>query len=88
MEITRWTIMFLNMPHSAEEVTSDRWEHPYSREKAVYPLKYLKNQSIGCPCPELIMFTVTEILCALVLQLKILSNSIFWASLISPASCN
>ena len=36
-------------PHSAEEVTSDRWEHPYSREKAVYPLKYLKKSKYWVP---------------------------------------
>ena len=36
-------------PHSAEEVTSDRWEHPYSREKAVYPLKYLKKAKYWVP---------------------------------------
>ena len=36
-------------PHSAEEVTNDRWEHPYSREKAVYPLKYLKKSKYWVP---------------------------------------
>ena len=36
-------------PHSAEEVTSDRWEYPYSREKAVYPLKYLKKSKYWVP---------------------------------------
>ena len=36
-------------PHSAEEVTSDKWEHPYSREKAVYPLKYLKKSKYWVP---------------------------------------
>jgi glycine dehydrogenase len=36
-------------PHSAEEVTSDNWEHTYSREKAVYPLKYLKKSKYWVP---------------------------------------
>ena len=36
-------------PHSAEEVTSDNWEHSYSREKAVYPLKYLKKSKYWVP---------------------------------------
>ncbi len=29
-------------PHTIEEVTSD-WDHPYSREDAVYPLAYLRQ---------------------------------------------
>ncbi len=32
-----------NAPHTAEEATADNWNHPYSREKAVYPLAYLKK---------------------------------------------
>jgi glycine dehydrogenase len=32
-----------NAPHTAEEVTSDRWAHPYSREQAAYPLPYLRD---------------------------------------------
>lgn len=31
-----------NAPHTSEEVVCD-WEHEYSREKAVYPLEFIKN---------------------------------------------
>lgn len=32
-----------NAPHTAMIVTSDNWPYSYSREKAAYPLAYLKN---------------------------------------------
>lgn len=32
-----------NAPHTAGMVMSDAWDMPYSREKAVYPLEYVKN---------------------------------------------
>ncbi|MEZ4964266.1 MAG: aminomethyl-transferring glycine dehydrogenase [Saprospiraceae bacterium] len=32
-----------NAPHTCEEATASAWEHKYSREKAVYPLPYLKQ---------------------------------------------
>ena len=32
-----------NAPHTLEMVTSDEWLLPYSREKAAFPLEYLKN---------------------------------------------
>ncbi|AWW30439.1 glycine dehydrogenase (aminomethyl-transferring) [Echinicola strongylocentroti] len=32
-----------NAPHTAGMVMSDDWDLPYSREKAVYPLDYVKN---------------------------------------------
>ena len=30
-----------NAPHTAKEVSSDNWSHPYSREHAAYPIGYL-----------------------------------------------
>ncbi|MFM8449368.1 MAG: aminomethyl-transferring glycine dehydrogenase [Haliscomenobacter sp.] len=30
-------------PHTAEQATADSWNHSYSREKAVYPLPYLRE---------------------------------------------
>jgi glycine dehydrogenase len=30
-------------PHSAQVITSDEWNLPYSRQKAAYPLPYIKN---------------------------------------------
>ncbi len=32
-----------NAPHTAEILVNDQWEFPYSREKAAYPLPYLRN---------------------------------------------
>lgn len=32
-----------NAPHPEYEVVSDKWEHSYSREKAAYPLEYLRD---------------------------------------------
>jgi glycine dehydrogenase len=31
-----------NAPHCLEHVTADEWKHKYSREKAAYPLPYIK----------------------------------------------
>ena len=33
-----------NAPHTADEVTSTEWNHEYSREKAAYPLPYVKKR--------------------------------------------
>jgi len=32
-----------NAPHTAQEVTADKWEHPYSRELAAYPLPFTRE---------------------------------------------
>ena len=32
-----------NAPHTADEVTSDEWTHPYSRQQAAFPLPYLRT---------------------------------------------
>lgn len=32
-----------NAPHTIEEIASDDWAHAYSREKAAYPLPYLRG---------------------------------------------
>jgi glycine dehydrogenase len=32
-----------NAPHTAETVAADEWPYPYSREKAAYPLPYLRQ---------------------------------------------
>jgi len=41
--------MLKNAPHPAVEAISDDWNHPYSREAAVYPLKSLKQQKFWPP---------------------------------------
>jgi len=58
-----------NAPHTPDSIISDKWNHPYSREKAAYPLKYLKttkfwptvgrldhvygDKHVVCSCPPL-----------------------------------
>jgi glycine dehydrogenase len=32
-----------NAPHTAEAVTADEWKHSYSRQKAAYPVPYLRK---------------------------------------------
>ncbi len=38
-----------NAPHPAEEACSSEWIHPYSREKAVYPLSWVKQRKFWPP---------------------------------------
>ena len=33
-----------NAPHTAAEVTANEWAHRYSREKAAYPLPFVRHQ--------------------------------------------
>ncbi|OFW09926.1 MAG: glycine dehydrogenase (aminomethyl-transferring) [Acidobacteria bacterium RIFCSPLOWO2_02_FULL_67_36] len=35
-----------NAPHTASEVTSDTWSHPYSREQAAYPLPWVRANKV------------------------------------------
>lgn len=37
-------------PHTAEEVCSDNWSHPYSRTQAAYPLEWLKENKFWPAC--------------------------------------
>jgi glycine dehydrogenase len=32
-----------NAPHTAAVITADKWTHSYSRQKAAYPLPYVKE---------------------------------------------
>ena len=32
-----------NAPHTAGEVAGDRWEHPYARERAAFPLYWVRE---------------------------------------------
>ena len=38
-----------NAPHTMQEVASDHWEHAYSREKAAFPIDYLKSSKFWAP---------------------------------------
>ena len=41
--------MLKNAPHTAEEMAGDEWEHSYSRIRAAYPVKSLKNNKFWPP---------------------------------------
>ncbi len=67
-----------NAPHTAIEVTADKWEHAYSREKAAYPAEYIRtakfwspvgrvdnaygDRHLVCSCPPLSEYAETEAL--------------------------
>jgi len=36
-------------PHTAETVTADAWQHPYSRQHAAFPAPWLKNHKFWPP---------------------------------------
>lgn len=38
-----------NAPHTSKEIANDKWNHAYSRKKAVYPLPYLKENKFWPP---------------------------------------
>ena len=58
-----------NAPHTAEEIASAEWTHPYSRERAAYPINYLRihkfwpavgridntygDRNLVCVCPPM-----------------------------------
>jgi glycine dehydrogenase len=62
-----------NSPHTAEEVSSDAWSHPYSREQAAYPLPFVRankfwpgvaridnpygDRNLICACPPIEAYT-------------------------------
>ncbi len=41
-EVDRGDNVLKHAPHTAMEITSDTWNHPYSREQAVFPLPFVK----------------------------------------------
>ncbi len=38
-----------NAPHTVEEISSDEWEHSYTRQEAAYPHSYLLNNKYWSP---------------------------------------
>jgi glycine dehydrogenase len=65
-----------NAPHTAKTVITDDWKHQYSREKAVYPLKWVKenkfwpsvsrvdnaygDRNLICSCPSVESYSREE----------------------------
>ncbi len=41
--------VLMNAPHTAEMLTSNDWSHAYSREKAAYPLEWLRENKFWVP---------------------------------------
>ncbi|WP_185861293.1 aminomethyl-transferring glycine dehydrogenase [Blattabacterium cuenoti] len=41
--------VFKNAPHSISILTKNEWNYPYSREKAAYPLDWIKNRKFWPP---------------------------------------
>lgn len=41
--------VLINAPHSIEMITSDQWNHSYSREKAAYPLPWVRERKFWAP---------------------------------------
>ena len=37
-----------NSPHTIQALLSDNWDHAYSREKAAYPLQFVKDKKFWC----------------------------------------
>ena len=35
--------MLKNAPHTLKMVTNDHWDHPYSRQKAAFPLEFVRE---------------------------------------------
>ncbi len=66
-----------NAPHTAKAVITDDWKHSYSREKAVYPLKWVKetkfwpsvarvdnafgDRNLICACPPIEAYADVEL---------------------------
>jgi len=42
-----------NAPHTAEHLLSDEWKHPYPRERAAYPLPWLRTHKFWPPVGRL-----------------------------------
>lgn len=41
--------VLMNAPHTAEMLTANEWTHAYSREKAAYPLEWLRDNKFWVP---------------------------------------
>jgi glycine dehydrogenase len=65
-----------NAPHTAEEVSSDAWSHPYTREQAAYPAPFVRankfwpaagridnpygDRNLVCACPPIETYVEAE----------------------------
>ena len=65
-----------NAPHTAVEISSDKWDHPYTRESAAYPAAWQKefkywpavgrvnnahgDRNLVCTCPPVEAFNSAD----------------------------
>lgn len=72
----RMNNVLVNAPHTAAEVTSDEWQHPYSRREAAYPLEWIAenkfwpsvkrvdnaygDRNLVCSCPDISTYEHAE----------------------------
>ena len=64
-----------NAPHTAEDLADPEWNHCYTREEAVYPLRVYGSTNTGLQSIVSIMFLETVMLFVHVLQLKAIRRS-------------
>ena len=71
-EADRENNVLKNAPHTVEEAVADEWPHPYSRQKAIYPLEAVKmhkfwppvgridntygDRNLMCACPPIAVY--------------------------------
>ena len=69
--------VLMHAPHTQEVVISDHWDRPYSREKAVYPLPFVRqnkfwpqigrinnahgDKNLICSCPSVESYDTLEV---------------------------
>jgi glycine dehydrogenase len=75
-ELERSNNMLVNAPHTIGELTSDKWNYPYSREQAAFPLPYVRDnkfwpsvkrvdnaygdRNLVCTCPDVESYAIEE----------------------------
>ncbi len=68
--------VLVNAPHTVEDISTDNWTHSYSREKAVFPLSFVKtnkywppvkridnahgDRNLICTCPSVEQYEVVS----------------------------
>lgn len=48
-QMDRENNLLKNSPHSIDHLTGDEWNHPYTRQQAVYPLPWVKQHKFWTP---------------------------------------
>ena len=64
------TVRLAHAPHTAEVVTSEDWERPYTREQAAFPSAFTRESKFWPLSAVLTMFMATAIWFAPVYRLR------------------